>query len=383
MTAVAKAADQQLQTVKTPKSLQGLNSDQIVQVLSNHDLKFSQILGSESKAARFKQIVVTNALTNPKVLEDTKSFIGSCLQGAATGMEQGMGRWAIVPFKGRAQFMLMYQGMIEMARNTGTIKSIWAEVVREGDEFEEEHGFHPDIRHKVARPRSGQLMMAYACVHFTNGGGDFEIMDKDEVMAIKARSAGVRSGKSTPWGDVDFEPEMWKKTVLKRLGKRLPLTSDTRRHFAVDEAIITDDDFDLSAGGVNPDTVERPDYSVEDDDEKEMPDTEGQAESAAVETEITGESVVDSPVGTVSDAALGVPPVQDKMTPEDILLAQIRKIEESYPDIKEAMRDDKTDIGKFIYKIKHANKQVRELAVLHEYELQTILAELKKLTKGK
>ena len=47
-----------------------------------------------------------------------------------------------------AQFQLGYRGLIDLARRTGEITSVYAHEVYEGDEFEYSYGLDKDLKHK-------------------------------------------------------------------------------------------------------------------------------------------------------------------------------------------------------------------------------------------
>ena len=61
------------------------------------------------------------------------------LRGAYLGLDALNGEMYLVPYGSTLNFMASYKGMVKMAQKYATrpIKSIYAKVVREGDEFEE------------------------------------------------------------------------------------------------------------------------------------------------------------------------------------------------------------------------------------------------------
>jgi len=66
----------------------------------------------------------------------------------------------------------------------------------------------------------------------TTGDTQTAVMTKDEVEAIRKRS---RAGKSGPW--VTDWGEMAKKTVVRRLSKMLPLSSEIMDYVSADDAL--------------------------------------------------------------------------------------------------------------------------------------------------
>jgi recombination protein RecT len=171
-----------------------------------------------------------------------ESLLRSLSTSAQCGLEIGInGEAYIVPFfrKGsgwQGQFIPGWRGLVKLAYQGGLVRSIGAHIVREGDDFAywvDEHGEHvrhnPDLFGAPDRPLRG----AYAIATLTTGGTAIEAMPMHEILAIKGRSAAVKAGASTPW-DTD-EGEMIRKTVIRRLVKRLALSSDVARRLQIAE----------------------------------------------------------------------------------------------------------------------------------------------------
>jgi len=118
-----------------------------------------------------------------------------------------------------------YQGLIKLLSDTDVIDSISAFIVYEGDEFEIEYGSSPSIKHKP-KFKSKNIELVYAIASL-NGTGEkqFEVMSYEEVCAIRDKSESYKafsSGKISSCIWSEFEGEMFKKTVIKRLFKYLP-----------------------------------------------------------------------------------------------------------------------------------------------------------------
>ena len=124
-----------------------------------------------------------------------------------------------------AQFMPGYRGLIGLSRRSGQITTIYAKSVHEKDVFEVVEGTERSIIHKPDYTKDrGDYVCFYAVFKTTSGEVDFEVMTVAEVEAIRARSKAAKSG---PWV-TDFE-EMAKKTVLRRLLKRAPMSVEDDR----------------------------------------------------------------------------------------------------------------------------------------------------------
>jgi len=125
------------------------------------------------------------------------------------------------------QLRLGYRGLIKLARQSGEIKSIYAHEVHANDDIEILLGTEKTISHRpnFTEEDRGQIVLYYAVVKYANGETDFEPMTIGQIHKIRDKSDGWKAFKegkikSTPWGT--DEEEMAKKTVLRRLLKRVP-----------------------------------------------------------------------------------------------------------------------------------------------------------------
>jgi hypothetical protein len=124
---------------------------------------------------------------------------------------------------------------VDLARRSGQITTVYAEVVYRGDAFEQEMGLEPTIRHKrKAEPITKQVgdrllftgenvTHAYAVAKFANGDHQFVVLDRKTLDSIRSQSKASTSG---PW--MTHPEEMDKKSALRRLCKLLPMSSDVR-----------------------------------------------------------------------------------------------------------------------------------------------------------
>lgn len=112
--------------------------------------------------------------------------------------------------------------MLSIARRSGEIASVVAEVVHEKDEFEIEYGMEPKLIHKpFIDGDPGALRGAYVVVRFKGDGAEplIKYMPKSEIDAHRKRSKAYSSG---PWV-TDYD-EMAKKTVFRSVFKWLPIS---------------------------------------------------------------------------------------------------------------------------------------------------------------
>jgi recombination protein RecT len=205
--------------------------------------EIEKALPKHMDADRMARIALTTIRTNPKLLEcSVPSLLGAVMQAAQLGLEPGLvGHCYFVPFKNgktgqsEVQFIIGYKGMIDLARRSGNIESIYAHAVYENDTFEYEYGLHPKLVHKPAMTDRGAFIGAYAVAHFKDGGYQFEFMPKEEIEKRRKRSKAANAG---PWV-TDYE-EMAKKTVIRHMWKYLPISIEIQQQAAQDGVVRKD-----------------------------------------------------------------------------------------------------------------------------------------------
>jgi group I intron endonuclease len=138
------------------------------------------------------------------------------------------------------------QGILALAWRTNKYKMIYAEAVCKNDKFSYTLGLRKDLNHQPAETREGEPTHYYAVYHLTNGGYDFKVWTKDQVIEhAKKFSASYKAQTDSPW-KTDFD-SMAKKTVLKDLFKLAPKSIEFARALTLDETVRRDikEDMDL------------------------------------------------------------------------------------------------------------------------------------------
>ena len=219
--------------------------------------KFAELLvGTDQTAERICRSIVFQAEQTPKLLECTRpSLIRSAYTGAILGLPADgiTGQGFLVPFRRKnvgqiAQWITGYKGYVTLGARAGL--TIDGGVVREGDEFDFAEGTRAFVHHKkkLGGGIGRRLIAAYATASAPGRNPIVRVLDLDEIMAVKQKSAAARRDATegedeafSPWNDqaVGF-PAMAEKTAKRRLARSLPLlTMDFMRfHMAarIDEA---------------------------------------------------------------------------------------------------------------------------------------------------
>ena len=200
---------------------------------------------------RFSRIVLS-AISNNKQLQQCTptSFLAGMMNAAQLGLEPNtpLGQAYLIPYKNKgmleAQFQIGYKGLIDLAYRSGQVKTIYAEEVCENDEFEYELGLNPKLVHKPAIKDRGDVIYYYAVFKLVNGGEGFSVMSMDDVRKHRDRFSKAAQAGFSPW-QTNFD-EMAKKTVIKKVLKYAPLSTDIMRKIAEDETIKSDLSADMS-----------------------------------------------------------------------------------------------------------------------------------------
>lgn len=187
-------------------------------------LTFKDALPAHVTEEKFKRVLLTAVSQNADLAEcDRTSVFAACMKAAQDGLLPDGREAALVIFKGKAQYMPMFAGILKKIRNSGELASITAQVVHKADKFEfyvDEKGEHLNHRPDMLADR-GPLVGVYAVATTKDGAAYIEVMTKAQVDAVRKVS---RSGDSGPWAS--WYDEMARKTVIRRLSKRLPMSTD-------------------------------------------------------------------------------------------------------------------------------------------------------------
>lgn len=195
--------------------------------------KFKAALPAHISVEKFTRVTTTALNNNPKLLQcDRGSLFTACVAAAQDGLLPDNKEAALVQFGSKVAYMPMVGGVLKKVRNSGELKSLSANVVYEKDEFTyyvDENGEH--FRHAPTLIGDrGKAVGVYAQAITTGGGVYFEFMSEADVKQVQgvAKSSNI-------WKQ--WAGEMWKKTAIRRLSKKLPMSTD------VEDVIRQDDQF--------------------------------------------------------------------------------------------------------------------------------------------
>lgn len=180
---------------------------------------------------------------------EPKSVLGALMTAAQLGLRPGvLGQcWPLPFWDGRdrcfkAQLVIGYQGLVELAHRSGKISSLIARTVFENDPaFDVDYGLSDNLIHKpLIGGDRGKPIAYYAVVKLTTGGHAFYVMSHQDMQLYRDKYAPKNKAQEIvgPWRD-EFEG-MAHKTCVRQLAKWMPKSTELATAIEVDGAVRVD-----------------------------------------------------------------------------------------------------------------------------------------------
>lgn len=205
---------------------------EVMTALGNRQDEISNMLPPDLPIDRFKANVVNALHSNPQILDCTsRSIVQSCMKAAYDGLRLDGREAALVVHettynRGKeserkvkeAQYFPMVFGLIQQVYRGGEVVSMFADVIREHDQYEVRRGTAPGIMHvpNINAATRGAIIAAYSVATLKSGHVTFEILDRADLADIKG--AAKTKAVWDRWGG-----EMSKKSAVRRHRKTLPI----------------------------------------------------------------------------------------------------------------------------------------------------------------
>lgn len=183
---------------------------------------FKMVLPPNIQPEKFMRVVITAIQNNPDLIAANRaSLYNSCIKCAQDGLIPDGQEATLTVFKGMVVYMPMIRGILKKVRNSGELSTVDAQVVYSNDEYEswlDEKGQH--FKHKKMLINRGDPVLTYAYALTKDGGLYFEEVSEEQMEKIEgiAKTGVVWKGA--------FRDEMKRKSALRRLSKRLPMSTD-------------------------------------------------------------------------------------------------------------------------------------------------------------
>lgn len=197
--------------------------------------QFKAALPAHIPVERFVRTTLTAVQTNPALLSaDRRTLFASATRAAQMGLLPDGREGAIVTFGQNCQFMPMMAGILKLVRNSGELASIDAQIVYKKDGFTYRPGIDLVPQHTPDWfGDRGEIVGVYAVAKMKDGSAYVEILSHKQVEQVRSVSRAKGSGPWVTWWD-----EMARKTAIRRLAKRLPLSTDLDGALAADDELF-------------------------------------------------------------------------------------------------------------------------------------------------
>ena len=201
--------------------------------LDKRETQLLALLGPSIPLERFLTVALHAVNSNPDLARCTPlSIVEAIREAAALRLEPTglLGDAYLVRYGNKARLMPGYRGLMKLARRSGDVEMIDAQVVYEGDVFDLDLGSEPKITHRpVIDGDRGKYRGAYAWARLRTGELVAEWLSYADIELVRRSSKAADSG---PW--VTFWGEMARKSALRRLMKHLPLTTDAEHALRIE-----------------------------------------------------------------------------------------------------------------------------------------------------
>lgn len=217
--------------------------DQFQVDLANNSKAIKSMLPEHVDLKKFQRITFTAIQKNPSLIGKDK-LMEAVLDCAKDGLIPDGREAALVEMGGKVAYLPMVVGVLKKIRNSGELKSISAEVVHANDTFSyhiDEDGPHFTHKPEIIK-EGGDIIGAYAVAITKDGGKYFEYLRMSDLEKIKKSAKGTDSAYS-PWKN--WPEQMYKKSAIHRLSKRLPMSTDIEDLIRRDEVLYEDDKKDI------------------------------------------------------------------------------------------------------------------------------------------
>lgn len=206
----------------------------------------AKVLPPHISVDKYMRTVRTAIATEPRLIHaDRRSLLIGAIKCALDGLIPDGKEAAFVVYRtkdrssnryiDKVQYMPMVAGILKKIHNSREIRDLVVIAVHQADEFAhwvDDAGEHINFRMNFEAADRGPLKAVFATAHTRESGKYTEVMTAAQIEEVRAVSRAKDDG---PW--VSWHEEMAKKTVIRRLSKRLPMSPELIRVIRADDPL--------------------------------------------------------------------------------------------------------------------------------------------------
>lgn len=202
-------------------------------------LEIAKALPNAMTPQRLARLVLTAINSTPNLQKcDAFSLLAAGMQCAALGLEPNtpLQHCWLLPFENRkqhrfdVQFVLGYQGMVDLALRSPRVKSVMARPVYEKDKWSCDLAADQIVHEPELEVHPGDPRFYYAVAHLTNSGRIFEPVP---LWLIEEHRQMAAAPNSPAW--TNHPDPMARKTCIRIIWRWLPKTAQAAQAIELDE----------------------------------------------------------------------------------------------------------------------------------------------------
>ena len=198
-------------------------------------------LGDSKRASRFIASITSAVSTNPQLQEcDAGSILSGALLGESLNLSPSpqLGQYYLVPFGGKAQFILGYKGYLQLAIRSGQYKKINVLAIKEG-ELNHYNPLDEEIDVTLIddeEARENAVTIGYyAMFEYLNGFKKTMYWSKAKMEAHAMKySKGYQAKKGYTFWEKDFDGMAYKTMIRQLISKWGIMSIELQKAFEAD-----------------------------------------------------------------------------------------------------------------------------------------------------
>ncbi len=204
-------------TALAPKSSNGLAT--VRALFDKASTQLTAALAGQMDTKRFVRTAITAYQNGNEKFQQASplSLLAACMQAAQLGLSVDpiLGEyWLVARYNGKRECQWItgqigYKGLVKLARRNPNFRSVKAELVHVGDDFESQEGERPLHRKQLDADTRPEIRCAYATVYYKDGTSQTHVSPMYEILEARGRSEAyktwIKKGKpgwmDVPWRD--------------------------------------------------------------------------------------------------------------------------------------------------------------------------------------